>query len=98
MISLLKKIYWHVYVYTTESMPNPSNGPVGGQLGTLSSSNISGSENENIFAFKNCSSFRYFNLTLDGNDRVTDESGVRANDSNIAPGKIIFDIPFKPLI
>jgi hypothetical protein len=79
-------------------MPNPSNGPVGGQLGTLSSSNISGSENENIFAFKNCSSFRYFNLTLDGNDRVTDESGVRANDSNIAPGKIIFDIPFSDLV
>ena len=98
MISLLKKIYWHVYVYTTDGMPNPSNGPTSGQIGTLSSSNISGSENENIFAFKNCSSFRYFNLIIDGNNRVTDESGVRANDSSIAPGKIIFDIPFSDLV
>jgi hypothetical protein len=98
MISLLKKIYWHVYVYTTEDIPNPLNGPTGGQIGTLSLFNITGSENENIFAFKNCSSFRYFNLTIDANNRVTDESGVRANDSNIAPGKIIFNIPFSDLV
>lgn len=103
MITIGKKIYWHVYVYTTDTIPNPDNGVQSGQIGTLDTSSngdITGSANDNIFAFKSCAFFKTFNLTLDQSGEVVDNAtnGVRANDSSIAPGEIIFNLPSSDLI
>ena len=103
MITIGKKIYWHVYVYTTDTIPNPDNGVQSGQIGTLDTSStgdITGSANDNIFAFKSCAFFKTFNLELDSSGDVVDSTakGVRANDSSIAPGEIIFNLPSSDLI
>ena len=103
MITIGKKIYWHVYVYTTDTIPNPDSGVVSGQIGTLDTStsgDITGSANNNIRAFKSCAFFKTFNLELDSSGDVVDSTakGVRANDSSIAPGEIIFNLPSSDLI
>ena len=103
MITIGKKIYWHVYVYTTGTIPDPDAGVLSGQIGTLDTStsgDITGSANDNIFAFKSCLLFKTFNLELDPSGEVVDSptKGVRANDSSIAPGEIIFNLTSSDLI